>query len=176
MPNSLTRVSFAFVDAKGFYAHMRFFASVDNATDFNALITSLESALAPMTNANLNGGIGGTLLPPVPGALGTQAVYGSVEDKAVMTYVSQDGTISRFKIPAPVSAIFLADGMTVNPANALVVALNSVVLNAGAATFFVSNRDQNGYSIFAGGLRTRVRNQRRINIFTRNPAETGPAE
>lgn len=176
MPNSLTRLSLAFVDAKGYYSHMRLFASVDTAADFNALIVSLLSALAPLTNADINGGVGGTILPPVPGALGTQATFGSVEDKAVMTYVAVDGSISRFKIPAPSHAMFLADGMTVDAANTDVVALNQVILNAAAGPTFFSQRSQIGFSIFAGGLRTRVRTQRRISIFTRNPQETGPAE
>ena len=176
MANFLLRVSASFVDAKGFYGHMRFYESVDSNNNAATLNGNLIAALINCTNAAWNGGSGAGVPPGTPGTLGTQATFGSIEDKALLTYVSADGVIHRFQLPAPKDAIFLADKMTVDVANTNIVALNSVILNAGAHPYFLSSRGQSPINTFIGGVRIRRRNQRRINIFTRNPDETGPDE
>lgn len=176
VPNALFRSTINLVDAKGFYAHLRYFVSIDSQNDGSTLNSAVYSALTPLTNCSLNGGMGVGLPPQVPGILGTQADFGSVEDKAVMVFIDAVGQIHRYQVPAPVSSIFLADGMTVDSANVNVLAFADVMINSGAHAYFVSSRGQNSLNTFVGGIRIRRRNQRRINIFTRNPEETGPAE
>lgn len=176
MPNLITKAKYNFVDAKGYYAHMQFNVSLDTFTNGGTLVQSLYPLLQAVSNAQLNQGSGVGFSLPTPGELGTQAVFGSVEDKAVLTYIDAQGAIHRYKLPAPTAAIFLADGMTVDPTNTDIVALNTVLLNAAAHAYFFCSRSGVELNDFVGGLRTRVRTQRRINIFTRNPDETGPAE
>jgi hypothetical protein len=69
-----------------------------------------------------------------------------------------------------VSAIFQADGETIDPGNALVVAF--------VAAFVANAVDRNGNAIGFGanGTRIRRRMRRRFTIFTKDPALTGPGE
>jgi hypothetical protein len=164
------------VDAKGYYGHFSFFTQSGSDNDNATLWIAVKTALAALTNAAVNGGTGRVGYLQLPGVLGTQADFGSIEDKATLTYVDAAGSIHRYQVPAPKASIFYADEMTINPLNSLVIAFNTVFLNAGANTYFVASRGGSAITEFIGGVRVRRRNQRRVSIFTRNPAETGPAE
>jgi|SRR5882672_4655982 len=58
------------------------------------------------------------------------AVYEAVADYALLQWVCVDGTIVSLKLPAPLSSIFLADGQTVDVANAGVVTLDAAVVGS----------------------------------------------
>jgi hypothetical protein len=69
----------------------------------------------------------------------------------------------------------MADEQTVNPANALVIAFNTAMLDTITNTF-VSDALGNTFTGFVGGIRTRNKLRRKFTIYTKNPAETGPGE
>lgn len=77
---------------------------------------------------------------PTPAA----SVYQSVMDRAALLFLCVDNTLAQVIIPAPNLGIFLADGETIDPANALVVALVAAILgvltnqNASPAASFVA--------------------------------------
>jgi len=176
MANFLVKESTNWVDAKGHYAHIRFYASLDSNNDGSALLSAFVTETEAITNAVYNGGLGVGNGIQIPGTYGVQADYGSAEDKALFTFVDSGGNIHRYQVPAPKAAIFYADGETVNPANGLVAAWVNVMTNFAANAYFISSRDGEPLSTFVGGIRLRRRMQRRLNIFIKNPAETGPAE
>jgi len=176
MPNTLTKITHNFVDAKGYYAHWKYLISEDTGAHAVALAAAVASAVQDCSNALYNGGMGAEQLPQVPGELGGNFTYAEVEDKAVMTYVASDGSIHRHMIPAPIAAIFLADGSTVDKTNAFVVTLNQLMLNAAAGPTFVSTRGGHQYATFGGGMRKRVKTQRKINTFTLAADVSTPAE
>jgi hypothetical protein len=174
MPNTIVLQPLSFVDARGDKSVMKFFISYDTVANGSTLVGSLASALAGVTNSAQNGGSGLGALPPVPGTLGTQATYGSIEDKLVLTFVDSAGNLHRWQVPAPKSALFLADQETADSANAALTTLVNVLINAGSHPYFVSSRHGEAMQTFAGGVRIRRKLRRRKSIFTRNPTETGP--
>lgn len=54
--------------------------------------------------------------------------YGSIKDRAVIEFRAADNTTGRVVIPAPIAAVFKADGERVNFANGLVDAVVGAVL------------------------------------------------
>jgi hypothetical protein len=89
----------------------------------SALVTMTTSAgagainlqLGALTNASVIQQWAGTLFAFAPAA--TAATYQSVNDRAVLFFGTAAGTIIKLLIPAPISAIFMADQETVNPAS-----------------------------------------------------------
>lgn len=167
-PAASLQFTYSFRDARGYIARMK--VIIGDATnsavvvDANTLVGHLRAASNAFAEINTD-----TFKPLT---YGTAATFENVEDKAVLTFRSTDtGRLSRFSLPAPKSAVFLADQMTVDTSNALI----SAVIN-DFTTFVYANDQATAPLAFVGGLRTRRRNQRKINIFTLNPAGTGPAE
>lgn len=157
-------------DDKGQTATVRFFVT---AADEAAALTSAQAivtALSALTNAAFDGARGAYTSVPAAHAYGANATFESVEDKAMLTFQTEVGSMHRYQVPAPKEAIMLADGETVNPANGLVAAF-AAALGAGGAS-----RDGVAISDYIGGIRIRRRFQRRFNIFTLNPLLTGPGE
>jgi len=176
VPNTITKATFNWVDAKGYYSHNRLFVSEDTGAHAVALGLAFISAAQALSNAAYNGGMGLEQTPQFPGALGTQAVYGSVEDKAKFTYVDAKGNIHRVEVPAPKESIFLTDGMTVDTSNADVITFNQVMLNSSAGATFFASRSGDVWAFFGGAIRVRRKNQRRIGIFTKGADDVTPAE
>lgn len=160
--------SFTFRDDKGQTAVVRMFLTAADAAAANTAGSDIASTIAPLSNAALQGSSGAYTSTPAANTYGANAEYERVEDKAVLTFQTAVGSIHRYKVPAPKVAIFLADGETVDPANALVIAFVADMLAAGAS------RDGVALSSFIGGTRDATRLKRKFNIFTRNPALTGP--
>lgn len=148
-------VTVTFIDSTKQHAISKAHSLVDDPTALpldamDARGAILREALIPMTNAtvsqfslNITDFHDGTI-PPVVGA------YPSVEDKAALRWQSaDDGSTYKMQIPAPIDSLFLPDGETVDPANALVIALTdslsgSFCTETGGANF-----------VFLGGKRIR---------------------
>lgn len=158
-------------DAKGNTARVSFFVANTGttATQFTAANT-VNAAIDALTNAVVQSAIGPATGPRQEVVYGTNATYAGVEDKAIFTFQTSTGDIHRFQIPAPLASIFLADGETVDPTNTAVVAfVSAVVANCVS---------QNGEAITFGAFGTRIRRKmrRKLTIFIKDPALTGPGE
>jgi hypothetical protein len=115
---------------------------------------------------------------------GSSGNYDDAEDSAVLSFATANGTVGRISIPAPKSAIFLADLMTVNPAQTDVAAFVTAV-TSGAVLDPVSSVTISGwygstksgayYATLLGGLRVRRRTRRKMNIWIKDPTVTIPA-
>jgi len=163
MPAAVQKVAFSFRDAKNQVARMVFFIGDTTPTTVYADAATLKGHLQALTNATVS--IVATDFTVTTS--GTAAVYGSVEDKAVFTFQDSDAVLHRWKVPAPKSAIFQADGETVDFGNADVAAFVTDM------TTFIYDQDQVKISASVGGTRARVKAIRRFNVRTRNPALTG---
>lgn len=182
--------SYTYRDAKGNTARVSLYVA-GNTPDANYPANpytdakNISADLANLTNAALQVAHGIYEFAPGTvqyGASGT--VYETVEDKAVFTFADFDGGVHRYAVPAPKAAIFLADAETVDNSNALVKQMVADFLNATyngtAPTAGQSNgvysRQLVALAAFYGGIRQRRKIHRKINIFTKNPALTGPDE
>jgi hypothetical protein len=169
MPTYPETVSYR--DAKGQTAKTSFFVVAATPAAALTAASTVVPLITALTNAALQNAKGAYTTSPTVNTYGTNAVYETIEDKAQLTFQTATGAIHRYQIPAPKAAIFLADDETVDPANTDVAAL---------ATAFVAeqvaSRDGSLIASFIGGIRVRRKFQRKFNIFTRNPAETGPGE
>ena len=168
--------SYTWRDAKGQTARTRFFVLYDGAgfADAESAAGGVRAATAAMTNAALQGGNGPdgeTLLP----SYGAQAVYEDVEDKAVMTFLDDKGNVHRYQIPAPKTAIFTADGQTVDSGNALVIAYVAA-MKATTGVAAIGSRSLRQLTVFVGGVRQRRKNIRKMTIFTLSAKLDEPAE
>lgn len=165
------RETVTYRDAKGNTARTSFYvASTGTLTAQNTAALAVLTALDALTNCALASATGPATNPALPVVYGTNAAYPSVEDKAIFTFTSAVGSIHRFQVPAPLAAIFLADGETIDPANTLVTAFTSAVV--------ANTVSRDGVAITFGAFGTRIRRKmhRKFNIFTKNPALTGPGE
>lgn len=158
-------------DAKGHTSRVSFYvASTGTVTSEQLAANTVVNSIIPLTNASLQSRKGpGTSVAGVV-TYGTNAEFPSIEDKAVFTFADANGGLHRFQIPAPLLAIFLADGETVDLSNTNVVTFTSAVI-ANAVT-----RQGVAIGFIVGGTRLRRKQQRKLNIFILDPALTGPAE
>ena len=176
MPNTVFQLSAGYVDAKGAQGRIKSFVSVDTDTHGVTLYGAWLGFVDALTNAQLFSapGVGGALT--ISGDYGTAAEFDSVTDKAVMTFIDSAGQIHRFQIPAPKAAIFLADKITVNRAQTDVAAYVNLIVNGGSNPYFMSTRGGLQFSSFAGGLRIKKPNRKRMTIFTKSGNLDEPAE
>jgi len=168
MPTYPQTVSYR--DAKGQTSVMKFFVVAASAavalTDAQAIV----AALTALTNAAQGNAKGAYTTSPSTNVYGTNATYETVEDKAMLTYQTSTGQNHRYMVPAPLAAIFLADSETVDPSNGLVTALSAAMVGKAASGDGVL------IASYVGGIRIRRKLKRKYNIYTLNPAETGPGE
>lgn len=168
--------SFTFRDKKGNTSVFRWhynYNGADEATQA-AFISAVQAVLVPTTNAALQGASG-------PISLGGVAQYGASGDyqdvimKAVLNFQDASGQIHRFQLPSPKVTMFLADRMTLDPANATLKAFTDLFgLNAAPAsgTPYVSTRTGVLMANFMGGYFAAKPIRRRSNIFVLTPQET----
>lgn len=106
---------------------------------------SAEASLEALSNASVVEFWESVITPgaPAPVAL----TYQSVVNRAVFAFACADGTLYNVIVPAPSASIFMADGVTVNPADANVVAFVAAAIaaplcnNAGSpVTAFVNGQ------------------------------------
>jgi hypothetical protein len=167
---AVAKQNFTWRDSKGNTARMSFFVNAATAALQAVAANNIFVTIGPLTNAAFQSSSGPETAVPTEVVYGASSVYETVEDKAVFTFQTAAGGIHRFQVPAPLEAIFLADGETVDPANTAVVAfVAAVIANA-------TNRNGNAIAFGANGVRKRVKLRRRLNIFLKNPALTGPDE
>lgn len=156
-------------DAKGNTARTTLYTSQTTEGAATTAFGNVVTAMDAITNATLQSAIGAYEISPQPVLYGTNAEYASVEDKAVFTFQTAAGDVHRFKVPAPIAAIFKTDGETVDSANTDVVAYTTAITDA------MSNRSGTAIAFFLGGTRTRVKSRKRLNINIKAPDLAGPA-
>jgi hypothetical protein len=162
-----------FRDKKGQTATVRFFVTAADEptalTDAQGIVTDM----AALSVAQLQSAKGAYTTQPsgviYPTPASTEK-YQTVEDKAVFTFADAAGAIHRYQIPAPKIIIFQTDDETVDNSNGLVSTFKTDMLASGS--------DVHGIALttYPGGVRIRKKLKRKFNIFTLNPAETGPGE
>lgn len=158
-----------FRDAKGNTSRMRVLLGAATDAALQTAFNTLQGHVQAITNAAEYDTNNGTL--SAHRAYGTSAEYNTVEDKAVLTFVSQQGTLHRYQVPAPKTAIFMADQETVDATQADMAAVitdfQTSVYGLPADTAPVT---------YVGGTRIRRKLHRKATIFDKNPALTGPEE
>lgn len=170
------QVAIGYTDAKGAQSRVKNFITADTDAHALAAYTLLVNAIDPLTQATLTSaqGIGGILT--ISGAYGSPSLFDSVTDKLISTFIDAAGQLHRFSVPSPKSTLFLADGLTVDPANTDYVAYVNVITNFAANPGFVSTRGGLAFSSWGGGLRTKRANRKRMTVFTKDGNLTGRAE
>lgn len=164
---------------KGWKIRVRLCFGIDPAhyslANYSTLTLAVIAALNGITNSTWMAGGGWQAEAEQSWALTTND-YDNAEDKAVFALATQDGTIGKISVPNPVDTIFLADKMTVDPANANVTSFIAALGLGGGTTVFVASTSGGAiYNTFLGGLRVRGRTRRKMNIWVRNPELTAPA-
>lgn len=164
-------------DAKGQTAVMKLYVSAADAAAASAAGQNIITALNALTNAANNGSRGAFSSAPAANVYGTDAPYPTIEDKATFTFQTAVGSIHRYQLPAPLTAIFRPDDETVKSPNgagdAQEILLNNLVT---AMVGHACSRDGVLIDSWIGGVRQRRKMRRRFNIFTLNPDLTGPGE
>jgi len=167
-------------DAKGNTANMKFYidftaGTVANASTFGGALVTLLDAL---TNAAIQSAHGPAGLYGVLQYGAHPAEYQSVEQKAVLVFQDSSGQLHRFKLPAPVVAMFLADQQTVNPAFGGVASLITKLTTADVNGVFAVSRQDLPFSNYIGGFYATTKLRRRLNVTVLTPALTPstPAE
>lgn len=76
-------------------------------------VSSIRTQLAALSNAGVKETSEGTIatFSPTPAV----ATYPTVRQSAVLQFADAVGSIGRLIIPAPISSIFLSDGVTIDP-------------------------------------------------------------
>jgi hypothetical protein len=168
-PADTRRVAYGFRDARGRTARLTVIIGAATPALIETDAATLLGHLAAITNAHVY-----EVDDPAPvnhHTYGGAANYLDVEDKAVLTWTDPVGNTHRYKVPAPITAIFLANQNTVNPANAAMVSLIS-----DFETFVYGNYDDLAPLFFVGGIRGRTKVQRKLNIWIKDPTLAEPAE
>jgi hypothetical protein len=173
---AIVQTTLVFVDAKGQKANTRFYTTSDSAVHYANFLGATQPLFSALTNAAFYNAPGAIGFVASVGTYGVAADYQDITLKAMLMFVDTKGNIHRLKVPSPKRSIFMADGVTVDPANAGVIALVAGLITGTAGPTNATDRDGNGYTKFVGGLLQKTPQRRRINLFTLNPAETGPDE
>jgi hypothetical protein len=129
-------------------------------------------------------GVYTTVAQPWSGSFNSSGDYLSIEDKAVFVFQDASGSLHRYQIPAPEHTIFLSDQETIDTSQTVVrqfiadmLAATYMTVTANAAALHpVTSAQAYALTAFVGGLRIRRKQQRKVNIYTKNPALSGPAE
>lgn len=187
MASFIYTASVSYRDARGQVGRVRFYinqGSTGTVGDTSSIATGVLTALNACTNAApvAYGGIASLTGNQVlnPDQYGTNQEFPNVEDKAVLTFLMANNTLSRLSIPAPVGTgannLFMPDGETVNPLATPIVNLVAALTVVGAHAETPSTKNGSPYNILVSGARARRRFQRKTTIWTLIPAETGPEE
>ncbi len=164
------RETLTFRDAKGQTARVSFYCTAATFAAATPLANTVATDMEALTNSAISQATGPYTLIPSPVVYGGAGQFQDSSDKAALSFTTATGAIHRYQVPAPLAAIFLADLETVDPSNAAVTAF------VAAMEAVACSRDGSAITTFIGGIRLRRKMPRRFNIFTKNPAETGPGE
>ena len=161
-------------DAKGFIGKTLNYVTGDNTSDtyeddVRTVVVTLADAILNLTNAAYQGDSGLTFNDQQDLAYGTNATYTAEWMKAVFTFTTAEGTIHRFKIPAPELDIFEADGVTVknDGTQADVVAYINAMKTAVNGVF-ISSKAGEPFDHFVGGILKFGQQPRRFNQFIKS--------
>lgn len=152
---------------------------VVNATAAGALAAAqaIHAALDAITNAAPGPAKGAYNTAPAPNAYGAAGAYQNIEMKALLTFQTATGAIHRYQVPAPLLSIFDADEETVKTpdggGDAQQILLDTLVT---AMVGNVASRDGVLLNSYIGGIFLTRRFKRKFDIFTKDPALTGPGE
>lgn len=166
-PVATLPVTFSFRDSKGQIAKLRVIVGAATVSAAYTNIVALGALVAATTNASVYSNLDSNRNDKI--TYGTTASYPDVEDKAVMTYRDAVGQFHRFQIAAPKAVSFLTDGETVDSTETNIAALNTAF-----NTYVYGFLTDTAPLTFVGGTRVRRKAIRRFNIWTRNPALSGP--
>lgn len=179
-------LSFTFRDSKGQTRKITLCYTGENAAAGPLQAYAIDSSqqvvplLQALTNAHVQQGLnldGGNAQLGV--TWGTAAEYQSVSQQAKLYYTTTNAVgvpqgSSAITIPAPLASLFLADGVTIDPTNAAILALNAVVLTpapvSGSWGLATKNGDQ--FNTFIGGVLVGKKLTRKFNKYTYNPELT----
>jgi len=170
MANGLKEIA-TWRDSKGHIGKTAFYvASSGTAASQQTAADTVLTAIQAITNAAVQHTTGPATSLAGPVVYGTTADFATAEDKAVFTFSAADGSLHRYRIPAPKVDIFEVDTITVDAdqtdaAAYITAVLANVVTSAGAAL-----------TIFLGGVRTRTKFQRKLSITDKVPELDEPAE
>lgn len=162
--------SITFRDAKGHTSTIKYFVNGATAVALQTNANAIGAAFAALTNCALQSTRGPWSNDPTRTTYGTNADFASVEDKAILTYQDPSGAYHRFRVPAPLKAIFAVDGETVDSTNSLIIALNTAIDGVMVTS------DGSEPLLYVGGLRSRTKIRRRANINTKAPDLVQPEE
>lgn len=168
-------VSLGFRDAKGWIGRTRFHMTIDDTVaspsgDAQAVVTAMINAIGGLTNAVFVGGAGFNIQSPPTLTYGDNLEYPAEWMKAVMTFSTDLGTVSRFKIPAPEIDLFDTDGVTIlnDGTQAQVVAYVNAVKGVHGTSGYVSTNGGLPYTHFVGGILRLGRQPKRFNEFIKS--------
>lgn len=168
VPADLKKRKIVFRDAKGDTSRLTVLVGGADEAGVEANYTTLRNHVEAISNCGVNDD--NNPVPLIP--YGVQAVYENVEDGALLTFQDPtNGSLHRYKIPAPKAAIFLADGETVNQAQADIVSLIS-----DFETFVYGAYLAPSPLTYLAGVRVRRKMHRRMTIFTKSGNLDEPAE
>lgn len=179
-------VKFTFRDAKGQTRSIQICYQADNASaSSNAesfafyvaeTVTNLQALSNAHVSAEANFQGGGAAQSGL--VYGTAATYQSVSQQAKLVFLTTDpagdpSNVGQISIPAPIESIFLADGITVNPANTNVAALVTTLTTAGTATA-AQGCTKSGLLLtsLVGGTLVGKKLSRKWTKFTKDPTLT----
>ena len=146
-----------FRDSRGFLYTVRFYTLADDAPTAAAQATAFAAAFESLSNADFEKGTGCLLVPQVPASRGGLGTYASGTMKAVLVWQDEYGDVHRYRLPAPSSAIFLADGITINQAyGPMATALAAFVSQ------HIGGRSNVAVSDFLGGYLRAGKQRRRL--------------
>jgi len=162
-------------DAKGWTGRTSVWITYDpadpaNFEDVSTVAATLRNAIEGLSNGAFAGdGAASGDNSAIPVAYGTNAEYPAAWQHAVMTFQDSNGSIHRYRIPAPKLAIFDTDGVTVlnDGTQAAVVAFVNAMKNA-SGTAFVSSRSGKALTNFIGGILAQGKQPRRFNAFIKS--------
>lgn len=158
-------------DARGYTARNVFYITgAATIADLQVAGLAIINAIAAVTNAVEYSSSGPEALSPGVVVYGSPTVYSSVEDKADLVFQDSGGGLHHLRVPSPAASVFLADGLSVNELNTNMAALIHAFL-VNAAT-----RQGTLMGAYLGGVRRRVKQQRRIAITHQSPALGGAPE
>jgi len=166
-PAAALYTSYVFRDAKGQTAKLRVIIGDATLAAVTTDQVTFKGLLAAVSNATVR--LVSQDHPSV--SYGSASVYQDVEDKAQLVFVDPLGGFHRFQIPAPKAAGFDTDGETV-----LASETNMAALIASFTSITYGRTSDTAALVYVGGIRIRRKFQRKFNIITKNPAETGEGE
>jgi hypothetical protein len=163
-PTTLT-----FRDSMGLTGRSTYFTLAPDAATARTQAIAIGGHLNTLSVAHLQAGIGAWSLQPILTVDGAQADYEPIEQRLVLVFNDANGGIISIEVPAPTASVFTSAGDIVDT--------SSLAITTAAADMITNQLCGRGGNVavsFLGGRRTGRPPRRKFNIFTTDPAETGP--